>query len=67
MLGSSNYVLVALSNVPIVGNATGAFVKFLLHQGTPLSAFHLIGFSMGVGVVLNFRNEMRSLSMPYYL
>ncbi|XP_046440075.1 inactive pancreatic lipase-related protein 1-like isoform X2 [Daphnia pulex] len=52
-LGSSNYVLVALNNVPIVGNTTGAFVEFLFRQGTPLSAFHLIGFSMGAHIVGN--------------
>jgi hypothetical protein len=63
-LGSSNYVLVALNNVPIVGNTTGAFVEFLFRQGTPLSAFHLIGFSMGVSAALSLRNEIIKTNFP---
>lgn len=51
VLASGDYTFVAINNVPVAGAATGAFVDFLVSQGTPLSAFHLIGFSMGVSHV----------------
>lgn len=48
VLAAGDYTFVALNGVPLAGTTTGAFVDFLFRQGTPLSAFHLIGFSMGV-------------------
>ncbi|KAI9560363.1 hypothetical protein GHT06_014380 [Daphnia sinensis] len=45
-LAEGDHETVTLINAPIAGAATGAFVDFLIRQGTPLSAFHLIGFSM---------------------
>lgn len=33
------------------GQQTGAFIEFLINDGTPLSAFHLIGHSVGTHLV----------------
>ena len=38
----------AVIGVPIAGATLGAFVNYLVSKGTPLSSFHLAGFSMGV-------------------
>lgn len=54
VLAGGDYEDVALINVPIAGAVTGAFVDFLVLQGTPMFSFHLIGFSMGV--VFLFKN-----------
>lgn len=62
-LGSSNYVLVAVNNIPIAGSTTGAFVDFLFSQGTPLDAFHLIGFSMGAHIVGHAGAHMTSTGL----
>jgi hypothetical protein len=56
VLASGDYQAVALINVPIAGAVTGAFLDFLVSQGTPISSFHLIGFSMGVLTILKCFN-----------
>ncbi|KAK4029260.1 hypothetical protein OUZ56_022267 [Daphnia magna] len=64
VLAEGDHVTVSLINVPIAGAATGAFVDFLIGQGTPLSAFHLIGFSMGAHVVGNAGAAVASGILP---
>ena len=49
-MSKGDYTDVALNGVPIAGVTTGAFVDFLVQQGTPLESIHLIGFSMGVSI-----------------
>ena len=38
-----------VKNVSIAGTTTGALINWLISQGTPMSAFHHIGFGIGVG------------------
>jgi len=48
VLAAGDYTYVATNGVPVAGVTTGAFVDFLVQQGTPLSSIYLVGFSMGV-------------------
>jgi len=48
ILAAGDYDPVAANNVTIAGATLGAFVDYLVSKGTPLSSFHLVGFSMGV-------------------
>ena len=48
VLAAGEYSFVADTNVPTAGLTTGEFVNYLIEKGTPLNAFHLIGFDMGV-------------------
>ncbi|XP_057366814.1 inactive pancreatic lipase-related protein 1-like [Daphnia carinata] len=64
ILAAGDYTFVAINNVPVAGAATGAFVDFLVNQGTPLSSFHLIGFSMGAHVVGNAGGLLVSGKLP---
>ena len=59
ILADGDYDYVAINNVPTAGVTTGAFVDFLVQQGTPLTAFHLIGFSMGVRMFGSIRIRLR--------
>jgi len=38
-----NYPVIALNNVPAAGDYVGAFIDYLIEEGTPVSSFHLIG------------------------
>lgn len=51
VLADGGYDEVAANGVPVAGATLGAFVDFLIGQGTPVTAFHLVGFSMGVRIV----------------
>ena len=48
ILAAGEYNDVAIKNVPIAGETTGAFIDFLVQQGTLLNSIHLVGFGMGV-------------------
>lgn len=48
ILAAGNYDEVAAQNVPVAGRVTGAFIRLLINQGTPIQAFHLVGENMGV-------------------
>ena len=43
MAAAGDYNYVGTYYVPLAGNLTGEYINFLVSQGTPLSAFHLVG------------------------
>ena len=66
ILADGDYDYVAINNVPTAGVTTGAFVDFLVQQGTPLTAFHLIGFSMGVRQILICWHDTENTEYLFY-
>ena len=59
LASAGDYNYIAVNGVPVAGATTGAFINFLVQQGTPLNAFHLTGFSFGVNdYLLNQQSKM---------
>ncbi|XP_032787676.2 phospholipase A1 member A [Daphnia magna] len=64
VLAAGEYVMVAQNGVPTAGLTTGEFVNYLIIKGTPLNAFHLIGFDMGAHAVGNAGAAVTSGKVP---
>lgn len=48
VLAAGEYLSVAQNGVPTAGITTGEFINYLIANETPLDAFHLLGFDIGV-------------------
>ena len=59
-----NYPGIALNNVPAAGDYVGAFIDYLIEEGTPISSFHLIGWSLGAHVAGNAGEAVTAGLLP---
>lgn len=58
-----DYTRAASSTGP-VGERVARFIEFLIAQGTPSSAFHIVGFSLGAQVAGATGGSLRSARLP---
>lgn len=63
--GSNTLYTSAVKNVLKVGAFVGKFVDWLVEKGTPISAFHIIGHSLGAHISGVAGRSVTKGTVPY--